>query len=193
MRRVIFILCLACAYSCQDNPKNSKTEGTEDSLLTTTFRDYREIGMLSDYKKISDTFIFTGGFEDDYRLLRLRENNKDLVLFYEVVDRDSIIVNNFSYRVLDTLHITDIKEDEYLSIGNCYHEAFYQGEIISLVKKTDSLQVQSIVKAWRANPESGSLEVLEEFEGIICLNELSKFNGELESLKHLDLRSRVNY
>ncbi len=43
-----------------------------------------------------------------------------------------------------------------------------------MVKGVDSIQEVDILRAWRANPESETIEELRNLEGIECLNEFFK-------------------
>lgn len=141
----------------------------QNSLFETTFRDYKNVEALSDYQKITDTVIESS--EEDYRLMELQKDQKSLVVFYKVVDRDEVVVNKFSYKVVDTLQVGQLQGQERLTIGYCHKEGFDQGTIIAVIEANDSLYAKNIVRAWRANMESELIEPLRNLEGIECINE----------------------
>lgn len=165
MFSVIFLI------GCQDTKKQEEKLPEEDSLFGTSFRNYKDLDALDNYEKGSDTAVHMGDSDANYRLMKLKENGGHLILFYKVVERDSIAVNGFLYRAIDTIHVKDLREDERITIGYCQHENFNQGEVIAVIKETDSLYTTDIIKAWRANPGSERIEVLKNHEGIKCLNE----------------------
>jgi hypothetical protein len=156
---------------CQEVSKQEEGEVDDDSLSKTSFKDHKEIEFLKGYEKISDTAINMGSAENNFRLMDLKEKKDHLVLFYKIVERDSISGKAHNKKVLDTLCVQKVTEDERLTIGYCFHDDFHEGEVIALVKQTDSLHVTYIVKAWRANPKSGKLEELKDHSDIRCLNE----------------------
>ncbi|WP_324720411.1 hypothetical protein [Salinimicrobium sp. HB62] len=192
MKKMLYLLFLALTISCQENSKTSEEAiAHNNDLLSMTFKDFREIEIFEKYEKAFDTAIYTGGWEDDFRLLHLRETNENLVLFYKVVDRQQNTGEN-TFRVLDTLQIRNLRQDEEIIIGYCYNQNYYEGELVAVAEKTDSLVAQKILKVWRANPASGAVEAVENFKGIICLSLDYEDNGQPVSIKHLNLQSRVD-
>lgn len=196
MTKLLFlILCVLVLAGCRNN--SGPQEGiadqekmvNEDQLFGMDFRNYRDLDPLATYNKQIDTSIFMGGQEDNYRLLNLRQNNENLVLFYKVADRNSSDAEVLSYRAVDTLEIRP-KKDESISVGYCYHKDYYEGELVALVRTNDSLQISELIQVWRANPDSESFEIIENFKGITCLNET--YEGKETSLRHLNLQSRTN-
>ena len=188
MKKLLFIFSMLFLIGCQDK-EQKETIAAENALFETAFSDFKDVEALADYEKETDTSVHMGGSEDNYRLLNLRQNNENLVLFYKVADRNSSDAEALSFRAVDTLQIQP-EQDERISLGYCYHKEYYEGELVALVKKNDSLQVGELIRVWRANRESESFEIIENFEGITCLNE--GYEGEETSLRHLNLQSRTN-
>ena len=169
----LLLFCLL-SISCQNsNQKSSAKNG----LFETPFRDYKEVFAFHNYKKVSDTVIETNPPTGDYRLLELEKDNKSLVVFYKVVDRNEG-AEKFSYKVVDTLQVGKLQPQERLSIGYCDRLNAAGEELIAVVKENDSLYSKDIVRVWRANLESELIEPVSDLENIRCINELYKGQPE---------------
>lgn len=70
MKKMLYLLFLAFAFSCQEKSKPS--EAPEGQILSMTFKDYREIQEFEKYEKVSDTVIYTGSTGNKFRLLHLK-------------------------------------------------------------------------------------------------------------------------
>lgn len=172
MKKLLFLIFSAAIITgCQNNVSQEEKASDEDPLFGTSFRDYREIENLEGFENVTDTNIDSGALENKYRLMDLQESASHLILFYKVVERDSIVVNDFQYLAIDTIQIQSLQKDERITIGYCNHTDYNEGEVIAVVRETDSLYTTDIIKAWRANPESEQIEELQNYEGINCLNE----------------------
>lgn len=181
MKKLFFLgFPLFFFVACQDNAKQEENTPGENSLFEISFNDYKELDVLDGFEKESDTSVNTGNWPDEYRLMHLQKNLNNLILFYKIAELDSVTARVVSYRALDTVYIKNLKEDERVTVGYCYHEDFNEGEVIAIIQETDSLYSTAIKKAWRANPGSEKIEVLKNHDGIKCLNEF--FEGENATL-----------
>ncbi|WP_029038174.1 hypothetical protein [Salinimicrobium xinjiangense] len=172
MKKLIFMLLSALfLVGCQNVTKQEKKGTEDDPLFETTFKDYRDLKYFEKFEKISDNSINLQNSADGYRLMELKEKNNHLILFYKLSDSEAGSPDELSYLALDTLQLPQLQEDERVTIGYCYHDDYNEGEVIAVVKETDSLHVTHIVKAWRASAESESIEKLADHKGIKCLNE----------------------
>lgn len=181
MKKLILLLLFsALLFSCREKQQAEEKMVTQSSIFEKEFSDYRELEVLADYEKVIDTSVYMDTPDETYRLLNLRKNGSYLVLFYKVAGRDEQEIHPTSYRALDTLLVKDLKNNERVTVGYCKHEDYYEGEILALVKGTDKTEVMETVKAWRANPESEKIELLEDHEGLECINEyFEKDNASL--------------
>lgn len=184
MKKLLFILSMVFLMGCQNNKQAEKT-AAEDLLFKTTFSDYKELEALADYEKEIDTSVHMGGSQDDYRLMNLRKNDDYLVFFYKVTEWDKQENSPVAYRAIDTIHVKNVKEDEWVSVGYCYHEDYYEGEVIALVKSTADNELAEIIKAWRANVESEKIEELKSAEGLKCLNEFFESDNSTIPIEEL--------
>ena len=167
----LLLLFSAFIFSCKDSAKPEEKLPVKNALFETEFSDYRELEALKDYEKEIDTLIYMGVEQDSYRLLNLKKDESYLVLFYKLKDRGEQARNSATYIALDTIEVRDLQDNEGVTVGYCYHEDYYEGEILALVKGTGTTEIMEVVKAWRANPESEEIELLQDHEGLECINE----------------------
>ncbi len=129
MKKLFFLILSALfLVGCQNNSKTEEKTMTENSLFETTFGDFKEIDVLADYEKESDTSIYMGDRSDTYRLMNLRKNGDYLVLFYKGTARDSANAQPISYTPLDTIQVKNLNQDERISLGYCQHEDMMRGK-----------------------------------------------------------------
>ena len=167
----LLLLFSAFIFSCKDSAKPEEKLPVKNALFETEFSDYRELEVLKDYEKEIDTLIYMDVEQDSYRLLNLKKDDSYLVLFYKFAGRDDQRISQRSYRALDTIMVNKLEENERVTVGYCYHEDYYEGEILALVKGTGTTEIMEVVKAWRANPELEEIELVEDHEGLECINE----------------------
>ncbi|WP_029034508.1 hypothetical protein [Salinimicrobium terrae] len=174
MKKLLFLMfSLVFLTGCQNSSKQEEEEKSdEDPFFGTSFKDYREIVVLENYEKVKDTSFSIGVSEGDYGLMELMKNGNHIILFYKIAERDSVVTNELTYRVIDTIQIQNLQKNEHITIGYCTHEDYSDGEIIAVIGETDSLYTTNIIEAWRANPDTEKIEELKNIEGIKCLNEL---------------------
>ena len=70
-----------------------------------------------------------------------------------------------------SLAIPDLKNTEFITIGYCQLNQNLDENLIAIVTKTDSMNIQRITKVWRANTTTNSIEVVNNLNGINCFNE----------------------
>ena len=169
---VLSLLLVVLVVGCRNGGKEEDNlKGSGNSLFELSFRDYEEIEMFRNFEKVSDTSIESGTGVNQYRLLEVRNNSDNIVVFYKKAEQDNIEPDELEYKVVDTIHIRNLEGNEKITIGYCYKEGIRDGEIIAVVEDTDSLHIRTIEAAWRADPDSGKIGVLPDFFGINCINE----------------------
>ena len=162
---LIFILSLL-SLSCKNSGKSDSHK--ENEGLDQAYSDYKELALLKDYYKISDTSYVKNGIEPTHRITQLQKNNETLILFNKIsFDKEYQEV----YRIIDTLKINDLKSNTFVTIGYCENNNLLPEEIIAIVEKTNNDTIQKIIKAWRANSNSQKIEKIEDLNNLICLND----------------------
>lgn len=176
-RSSVLLIFSVLFFSCK-NAEEKKP--SENALFETSFRDYKELKALQDYEKVTDTVVETDPSTEDYRLMELKKNEERLVVFYKVVDKNEVDGGNPAYEVIDTLQVGTLGSQERLIIGYCSRPNARDEEIIAIIKDSDSIYVEKIVKAWRANLISELIEPVEDPKDVSCINEY--YEGETEEL-----------
>lgn len=150
---------------------NKKTSSLPNDL--DPFSDYRELPFVSDYEKQSDTSYSIEGFEGTHRITELRKGKETVILFNSIsLDKN----RNEIYTLIDTLVITDLPNNSYLTIGYCTKEGYLPEEIIALVKETELQKIENIIKAWRADHSKNRIIEIKNLQDLECFNEF--FNAD---------------
>lgn len=168
---VFYVFGFLILMSCKNSSDEETVAMEEESVFEQSFKDHKEVAFLADYEKVSDTSMTGGGFEDLYKLTELKKGKTTLVLFKKI-NKDP--GGNESYKIVDTLGVSNIGENQFLTIGYCTLEKKSDEEIIALIERSDSLFSPRIYKAWRANISTEKFELINDLQKIRCLNEMYK-------------------
>lgn len=165
MKNVFFILILVSLISCGNSSlkKNHSIIGMESKS-----RNFKEINQLKNYIKVIDTTIFEDNIDPKYGILHLKNESNHLIIFKGIATDSA---ENVTYKILDTLSISNLEKAEFITIGYCFLNNDNDENIIAIVEKTDSLKIQNIKKFWRANTTSEKIELSTNLNGINCFNE----------------------
>lgn len=163
MKNLLFILILLTLISCGNNI-NRKNH----SIIGMEFQYFKQIDKLADYTKVSDTIIYENNLEPKHGILHLRNQVNNFIIFKSIF-RDSI--ENKIYKISDTLIIKKLNKSELITIGYCQINEDNNENIIAIIEKTDSIKVQNIKKAWKANTTLNKIEIINKLDGINCWNE----------------------
>ena len=131
-------------------------------------RNFKDIHQLKKFVKVNDTTIYENNLENKYGILHLKNESKNLVIFKGILT-DSL--DNVTYKILDTLSISNLKKPQFITIGYCNIKSDNKANIIAIVDKTDSLKIKNIKTVWRANTTSDKIERENKLNGINCFNE----------------------
>lgn len=165
MKNVLFILTLFILVSC-----DNKTSKKNHFLIGMEFQNFKQIDELENYIKVSDTVIYGNNEEPKFGILHLHDNSTNLVVFKSITLNT---IPNSTFKILDTLIISNLEKSEFITVGYCYINNGYDENIIAIVDKTDSLKIQKIKKVWKANTYSKKIEKIYNLDEISCFNEFS--------------------
>ena len=132
-----------------------------------SFTDYRELESFKNYEKVSDTAFAVSGYDNTHRITFLRNKKTTMILFSEVSLDD---MRREHYRLLDTLQLAEINPHR-VTIGYCYKENLHEEQIIGIVERVEGIHIINLLRAWKADTQTGRIEELKDLEGIKCLNE----------------------
>ncbi|CDF78700.1 conserved hypothetical protein [Formosa agariphila KMM 3901] len=173
MKKIFFVLTILGIISCNKINK--------DDLIGLEFNDFKAVNPLETFTKISDTSFSCTTSEPKFKLFHLKDGKQHLVVFADIL-KDS--ENNF--KVLDILEISNLTTHQKISIGYCEFDLKHEnnGNLIAVVNIQDNedIFVQTIRKAWVANPESRTINSIKDISQINCINEW--YNGK---------NSKINY
>jgi hypothetical protein len=164
MKNLLIILTALILVSC-----GNKTSKKNNSIIKTVFQKFNEIERLSNYTKVSDTVIYGNNSEPKHGILHLR-NKKNNLIILKSITLDSKNENRI-YKIQDTLIIEKLNMPELITIGYCQVNGNNDENLIAIVDKTDSLNIQNIKKVWKANTKTNKIEVLANKKNINCFNE----------------------
>lgn len=138
---------------------------TANSLIG---QDYSKIGseiVFEDYsiRHIGGYLLPKDNFDTDFGIAECRSAEKRILLFYKIDDSKKIITDILEINKKD---VKDGKLTEYCSTKNGF-----DSEIIAIVKNSDIEFQSKIIKAWRANRESGKFEKVSKGKITKCGNE----------------------
>lgn len=172
MKKIIMLsVVLIVVMGCKDNSDGKEPSGDQASIFDRSFKDYTEIDQLKEYEKVVDTVLYVeGNYNPAYRISQLEEGEKTLILFTRIsVDEEDL--SNISYTPVDTLHIDELDQNEFLTIGYCNINNEKAEELIAVIERTEEMSTQNIHKLWRANSNTEKIEELTDMEGVECWNE----------------------
>jgi hypothetical protein len=176
MRRiaVIFAIFIVIASSCgKQTAKEDNFGNRENPLFGKIYQDIVDISELSHWQRQGGAVLYAGKNEDDsfrFAIEQFKNEDDDIILvFVEFVQHDEK-GRNPNRKILDTINIGKMKDIEFLTIGSCRLNAEQDCEIIAVVVFENKKYLHNIVRAWRANTNTGRFEVV-DVEGIDCKNE----------------------
>lgn len=160
MKNTLIILTILVLTNCTHKENNS--------IIGKEFQKFKQIKALANYTKVSDTVIYENNIEAKHGILHIRKQTNNMVIFKSII-QDS--TDNLTYKILDTLVISNLKKSEFISIRYCVTDNNNDENIIAIVDKTDSLRIQNIKKVWKANTTSKKIEKVTNIDKIECFNE----------------------
>lgn len=163
MKQLLYFSALLFLFNCTE-----KSHKNKHSIIGKTFLELKRVEHLSSYGEISDTLIYGDYVDAKHGILHLQNRNQNLILFNRVERGASL---KREYNVLDTLVIPREDDSKFVTIGYCQINNNNDENLIVLAKKTDSLKIKTIFKAWRANTKSEKIEPINHLDSINCFNE----------------------
>jgi hypothetical protein len=190
-KNIYLILILILTFSCKENkaektPFELKSETKKlskiDKQITEmeerktifdfTFRKFTELEYFKDFEKYSGTVINYESSKWEYAFQVIQKGNQRMILFEKIIETGK---PNKDFKILDTIVINDLKENEFISIGLCRKNGKFDSRIFTIIENDiNNNEVEffkKIKKAWKANLDTKKIEKLNKISGIECTNE----------------------
>ena len=134
----------------------------QNSLYGKEYRDLSDIPEFSDYKTLRGDMLTSDDNEKELCFEHYRnENNHNIGILAEIIGRETLYENwNIAkYKLLDTISIGKITENEFLSIRRCDKDTITEEKtiIISIVSEDKEFN-RTIHNAWYVNLKTEKFE-----------------------------------
>ena len=150
----------------------SEPEQTKKSLFDIVFRKIEDVEYFKDFEKNSGTVINYENSKWEYAFVEMQNENNRIVILEKIIETGE---PKKKYQILDTIHINNITEKEFVSIGICQNNEKADSRIFAIIERTEDdfdLEYYSkIKKAWKANLNNKKIEKISEITEITCMNE----------------------
>jgi len=144
----------------------------ENPLFGKTYRNIEDIPELHHWKDLGGSVIESsedanGEFRFGIGLFEDTNGNR-VCTFEEFSNRDE--QGKVKYKILDTINIGKLKDNELLTFCNCQRDTILDNEIIAVVIYAENQWIyDKIVRAWRADTKTGKLLPINDLQGIYCI------------------------
>lgn len=169
MKRILVVLILTLAFSCS---KSKTKKESEKTIFNQVVERIESLDCFKNFEMNSGTVLNYEKIEWKYASTVLQSENKRVVTFEEII-KSGISENKF--QILDTIHINNLSEKEFISVGICENNGKSDSRIIALIERPendyDLEKFTKIKKAWRANFETKKIEEIKNKKEIECINE----------------------
>ena len=177
MKNILYsFLIIIITFSCKEDKSNSNLDKMgnqypEGSIFNITYRNHSEIEFLKDYKENAGSLVATGVNEYRLALSEIQNKNKRIILLEKIIDEGK---PKKKFKIVDTLNINNLKEDEFILFGECGRTEIPNRGIIAILKgNVNNAELESftdVQKAWEVNIKTEKMELLTDLSGIRCAN-----------------------
>ncbi|HLG03198.1 MAG TPA: hypothetical protein VI731_06360 [Bacteroidia bacterium] len=175
-RFILFSAISLTLASCSPNTAE------HNSLKGVIYRNANEVPQFKNFTEIGGALIDNGEGavgESEFAISHITDSIRHILILEKLVREN----NNpqSKYQVLDTINIGSVKQSEYITYCNCYSDTVFDPEIIAWVIADGAAEYYDrIIKAWRADTETGEITLIKDTRGIKCTNECYGMEGDLE-------------
>ena len=187
MKKILTYTLLFLTFSCTDSKKKeeskkleteqkeiivSKPVKTKETIFDIVFRKIEDVEYFKDFEENSGTVINYENSKWEYAFVEMQKQNNRIILLEKIIETGE---PKKKYQILDTIHVNNITEKEFISIGICQNNEKVDSRIFAIIERTEDdfdLEYYSkIKKAWKANLNNKKIEKMSEISGITCMNE----------------------
>jgi len=150
----------------------SDSEKAKNNIFDIVYRKIEDIEYFNGFDKQSGSVINNEKNEWEYAFVEMKNQNNRIIILEKIIETGKPDKN---YQILDTIHINNVTEKEFISIGVCLNNGKVDSRIFAIIERTENdfnLEYYSKVKrAWKANLENKKIEKMSEIKEITCNNE----------------------
>ncbi len=158
-----------------DRKEDAELGNKENPLFGKTYRKITDIPELKNWTTLGGGVIYPKELENyDFKfgISNYKDENGDIIfIFQEFIGHDEKGRTPES-KILDTLNIGKLGNNEFAWYQQCRKDNIFDSEIIAIVFAEKCKKYEDkIVKAWRANTQTGKIQAFERIYGIDCVRE----------------------
>jgi len=158
-----------------DRKENAELGNKENPLYGKIYKKITDIPELKNWTTLGGGVIYPKEPESyDFRfgISNYKDDNGNMIfVFVEFVEHDKK-GRNPKYKILDTLNIGKLRNNEFAWYQQCRKNTILDSEIIAILAVGECKNYEdNIVKAWRANTKTGKIQAIENLIGIDCARE----------------------
>lgn len=187
MNKLFIYTLMFLTFSCADSKKKERSEKTQTkrkeitvserektkgTIFDIVFRKIEDIEYFKDFERNSATVINYENSRWEYAFVEIQNKNNRIIILEKIIETGE---PKKKYQILDTIHINNITEKEFTSMGVCQNNEKVDPRIFAIIEATENdfdLEYYSkIKKAWKANLDNKKIEEMSEISEITCMNE----------------------
>ncbi len=187
MKKILIYTLLFLTFSCADSKKKeeskkleteqkeiivSKPEKTKETIFGIVFRKIEDVEYFKEFEQNSGTVINYENSKWEYAFVEMQKQNNRIIILEKIIETGE---PKKKYQILDTVHVNNITEKEFISIGICQNNEKVDSRIFAIIERTENdfdLEYYSKIKrAWKANLDDKKIEKMPEISSITCMNE----------------------
>lgn len=150
----------------------NEIEKDQNSLKGKVYTQISEIPELKDFEFQAGSMIdYEGKSSHEYKFGVSQFFDKDKYLI--ILEEKQAKGKKTSNKILDTIMIKDILENESISLCTCRINGKGNSEIIAVVKNEsdENEYLKKVVKAWKVDSKAGKIFPINNLKEIDCVNE----------------------
>jgi len=162
---LLTLLILATLFGCNN------IGNTDNPMFGKIYRNASELPEFKGYQEMGGSVIESSRNTEGYYELAfsyLQKKDSHILILEEILKSDK--KEEVKYKILDTIHVQYVKEDQFLTFGACSKDESFNEKLIALVSViNDSTGDYKVVKAWLADTKEGRIKTLADTKGINCI------------------------
>ena len=169
MNRILIILIVFLTFSCSNSKQEKESKKT---IFNEVFRDIENLEYFKNFEMNSANVLNYGKNEWKYAATVMQSENKRIITLEKIIETGE---SQSKFQILDTIHINNLSEKEFISVGICENNGKADSRIIALIERFENdyelEKFTTIKRVWKANFDTQKIEKIEKIGKIACMNE----------------------